>query len=82
MFRPAKRSLKGDGTAACGCLKSKYKDDRAKLFLVVPEDITRGNGHTRQMGRFRLAIRKTFSTRCSREVMVTPSLEAFHNLAR
>lgn len=51
-----------------------------KLSLEVPEDVTRGNGHTRQMGKFRLPFRKTI-TRCSREVVAAPSLEAFHNLA-
>jgi len=63
-------------------MKSRYKDDRAKLFMVVPEDVTRGSGHTWQMGRFGLSIRKAFSTRCCREVVEAPSLEAFHNLAR
>lgn len=49
-----------------------YKDDRAKLFLAVLVDITRDNSHTQRMGTFRLAVRKTFPTRCSREVMVVP----------
>lgn len=49
-----------------------YKDDRAKLFLAVLVDITRDNSHTQWMGTFRLAIRKTFPTRCSREVTVVP----------
>lgn len=54
-----------------------YKNDRAKLFLVVPEDVTRGSSHTQQMGRFRMAIRKTFSARYSREVMVAPLWRLF-----
>ena len=81
MFCLVKRSPKGDGTTACVWLKSRYKDDRAKLFMVVPEDVTRGSSCTRQMGRFRLSITKAFSARCCRELVEAPSLEAFHNLA-
>lgn len=65
MFFPVKGNPNGDGTAAYVCLKRRYKDDRSR-FLVVSENVTRGNRHTWQVGRLRLAIRKGFFARCSR----------------
>lgn len=52
-------------------MKRRYKDDRSR-FLVVSESVTRGNRHTWQVGRLRLAIRKAFFTRCSREMVAIP----------
>lgn len=65
--RPVKRYRLGDS--------SLIKADRATLFLVVPEDVTRGNSHTWWVGRLRLYTRETFSTWCPREVTEAPSLE-------
>lgn len=55
------------------CLKSRYRNDKPKPFLVMSGDLTR---HTWQMEMFSLA----FSFKYSTEVMVAPSLEAFYDL--
>jgi len=49
-------------------LKVVCKEDRTRLFLVVPSDKTRGNGHKLKHGRFPLNIRKHIFT-----VRVSPS---------
>lgn len=53
-FSLAKRRVIEDPTATYNYLKGSSKDNRDKLFLVVPDKITRGNGHT-------LALRVCFS---------------------
>ncbi|KAK4832976.1 hypothetical protein QYF61_026802 [Mycteria americana] len=55
--------LRGDLTAACSYLKGSYKDDGAKFFLVVYNDITSGNSHEAWLWTFRLNIRKICFTR-------------------
>lgn len=82
LFCVVKRSPKGGPAAVWGCLRGRSKESRATLFLVVPENVTRG--HTWQMGRFRLHIRKSFSAgrvvrhedRSHREVVKGPFLGA------
>lgn len=45
-------------------LKGHYKDDRAKLFLLVPDNIARVNRHELELRRFRLGLKKhSFSRR-------------------
>lgn len=53
-FSLAKRRVIEDPTATYNYLKGSSKDNRDKLFLVVPDKITRGNGYT-------LALRVCFS---------------------
>ena len=57
------RRLGMDLTAACSYLKGSYKDDGAKFFLVVYNDITSGNSHKAWLWTFRLNVRKTCFTR-------------------
>ena len=65
-------------------LKGRCKEDRARLFSVVPSDRTRGNGHKVKHRSFPLNIRKHFTVREAerwhrllREVVESPSLEIF-----
>ena len=66
-------------------LKGRCKEDRARLFPVVPSARTRDNGNTQKHRRFCLNIRKHFFTvrvtkyrnRLPREVVESPSLEIF-----
>ncbi|XP_075298719.1 uncharacterized protein LOC142364092 isoform X1 [Opisthocomus hoazin] len=76
---------RGDLINAYKYLKGGCREDGARLFLVVPSDMTRGNGHKLKHGKFQLNTRKKFFTlrvtepwnRLPGEVVVSPSLEIF-----
>jgi len=87
LFTLEKRRLKGDLTNVYKYLKRECKEDRARLFVVVSSDMTRGNGHKLKQGSFHLNIRKRFFSvrvtehwqRFPREVVQSPSVEiSFH----
>jgi len=85
MFRPEKRRLWADLTAALQYLKGAYKKAGEALFTSTCSDRTRGNGFELKQGRFRLDIKKKFFTlrlvrhwrRLPREGMDAPSLALF-----
>lgn len=55
---------RGDLTATYNYLKYSYKDNGAKLFSGVPDDLTRGKSKVLQFGRLTLDIRrKSFNRR-------------------
>jgi len=80
-----KRGLWGDLIAAFQHLKGAFEKEGDRLFSRASCNRTRGNGFKLQEGRFRLAVRKMFSTmrvvkpwpRLPREVVDAPSLEIF-----
>ena len=68
-------------------LRGGCREDRARLFSVVPSDRTRGNGHKLIRRRFTLNISKHLVTvsvneswpRLPTEVVESPSLEMFNS---
>ena len=84
LFSLEKRRFWGDLIVAFQNLKGAYKQEGEWPFTRVDSDRTRGNGLKLRQRRFRLDIRRKFSTqrlvthwkRLPKEVVDAPSLEA------
>lgn len=62
MFSLAKRRLRDNPKAAYYQKKGSYKDDTAKLFFVVADNLTRSSCDKLQLEKFTLDIMKNFLT--------------------
>ncbi|KAK4832489.1 hypothetical protein QYF61_023536 [Mycteria americana] len=79
------RRLRGVHINVFKYLKGDWKEDGARLVLVVPSDRTRSNGHKLKPRRFPLNVRKDFFIvrvtehwhRCPREAVESPTLKIF-----
>lgn len=61
--REEKARLKGELLSVYRYLMGECRGDGAGLFLVVPSDRARSNGHRLQHGEFHLNVRKNFAVR-------------------
>lgn len=85
LFSPEKSRLRWDLSNVYEYLKTGYQEDGTRLFLVVPENGTRGNGHKLNRRKFHLNMRKSFFTvrvaerwnRLPRGIVESPSRAAW-----
>ena len=84
-MQPGEEKAQGDLIKVYKYLKGGCKENRARIFSVVPSGRTRSNGHKLKHRRSPLNISKHFFTvrvtkhwyRFPREVVESPSLEIF-----
>ena len=62
LFSLEKRRLKGNLINVCRYARGRSQVDRARLFLMMPSNKTRGNGYKLENKNFHRNIRKYFFT--------------------